>query len=73
MLFHELVRSRRSIRRWTDEAVPRADLEQMLDCARLAPSDTNAQPWHFTLTTNRVHIQQLEQATPPRSRELRPG
>ncbi|HYF77926.1 MAG TPA: nitroreductase family protein [Symbiobacteriaceae bacterium] len=70
MLFHELVRSRRSIRRWTDEPVPRADLEQMLDCARLAPSDTNAQPWHFTVTTNRVRIQQLEQATHARFREL---
>ncbi|MFZ5815748.1 MAG: nitroreductase family protein [Bacillota bacterium] len=62
-LFHEIVRSRRSIRRWLDQPVPRADLERILDCARLAPSDTNAQPWHFTVVTDRVLIRDLERST----------
>lgn len=65
-LFHEIVATRRSIRRWLDEPVPRADLEQILDCARLAPSDTNAQPWHFTVVTDRELILDLERSTQAR-------
>lgn len=65
-LFHEIVAGRRSIRRWLDEPVPRAHLEQILDCARLAPSDTNAQPWHFTVVTDRSLIEALERSTKAR-------
>lgn len=69
-VFRELVRSRRSIRRWLDEPVPRAHLELMLDCARMAPSDTNAQPWHFTVVTDRNLIRSLEHATLDRFAQL---
>jgi len=65
-ILHEIIRTRRSIRRWLDQPVPRGDLEQMVDCARLAPSDTNAQPWHFTIVTNRPLIQELERLTQAR-------
>lgn len=62
----QLIASRRSIRRWTEEPVPREDLLRMVDAARLAPSDTNAQPWHFTVVTDRALVQQLAQATSDR-------
>jgi nitroreductase len=62
-LFYDLVRNRRSVRNWADEAVPRADLERMVDCARMAPSDTNAQPWHFTVVSDRTLIRRLEATT----------
>jgi nitroreductase/GNAT superfamily N-acetyltransferase len=38
---------RRSIRRYTDEAVSDAEVEQILEAARLAPSGSNTQPWRF--------------------------
>lgn len=72
-LFHEIVSTRRSIRRWLDEPVPRADLERILDCARLAPSDTNAQPWHFTVVTDRALIIDLERSTQARFADLAEG
>lgn len=62
-LFHELVHTRRSIRRWLEDPIPRMDLERMVDCARWAPSDTNAQPWHFTVVTDRALIRTLEAET----------
>ncbi len=65
-ILHEIISTRRSIRRWTDQPVPRADLEQILDCARLAPSDTNSQPWHFTAVTNQPLIRELERLTQER-------
>lgn len=47
-LFAELVRRRRSCRRYElSRPVPRALLDQCLDAARLAPSACNRQPWRF--------------------------
>jgi nitroreductase len=39
--------SRRSIRRFKDEAVSEEVLSNILEAGRLAPSATNNQPWHF--------------------------
>ena len=38
---------RRSIRRYTNEPVPDAAVNQILEAARVAPSGSNTQPWHF--------------------------
>lgn len=66
LTLHRIVRTRRSIRRWLPGPVPREDLERIVDTARLAPSDTNAQPWHFTVVTDTGLIQQLEQLSQQR-------
>ena len=39
------IRSRMSVRAFTGQAVPRADIEAILDVASRAPSGTNCQPW----------------------------
>jgi len=38
---------RRSIRKYAAEPVSDAAIEQILEAARLAPSGSNTQPWHF--------------------------
>lgn len=43
----ETIYSRRSIRRFTDEAISDEHLHEMLDAAMTAPSAGNAQPWEF--------------------------
>jgi F420 biosynthesis protein FbiB-like protein len=45
----DVIRSRRSIRRYLDQPVPRELIEQLLDAARWAPSAHNRQPWRFTV------------------------
>ena len=45
--FRRLVRSRRSIRRYTDQPVERDKVLACLEAARLAPSADNVQPWRF--------------------------
>jgi nitroreductase len=45
--FQELVRSRRSIRRYLDEPVERKKILTCIEAARLAPSADNVQPWRF--------------------------
>lgn len=45
--FLELVKKRRSVRGYEPRAVEREKLEYILECARLAPSAVNFQPWRF--------------------------
>lgn len=46
-----LLRSRRSIRRFTNEAVPAAVIERLIAVATFAPSAHNRQPWRFAVVT----------------------
>lgn len=45
--FRKVVRSRRSVRRFTAEPVPGEVLDDCLDLAMLAPNSSNLQPWEF--------------------------
>lgn len=47
MDFLELVRMRYSVRQYSAREVEKEKLEYVLECARLAPSAVNKQPWHF--------------------------
>lgn len=47
MDFLELTKKRYSVRKFTDEIVSEEDLNYVLECMRMAPSATNAQPWKF--------------------------
>ncbi len=48
----EAIRTRRSIRRFTGEPIPREDLETIIDAARLAATGYNNQPWEFVVVTD---------------------
>ena len=45
----DLIRTRRSIRRYTRDAVPADVVEQLLTAATWAPSAHNRQPWRFVV------------------------
>lgn len=51
MTFKELSEQRYSVRSYTDEPVSEEQLSYILECARLAPSAVNFQPWHFYIVT----------------------
>jgi nitroreductase len=42
----EAVRTRRSVRAFRPDPVPRETVEKILDLARFAPNGSNIQPWH---------------------------
>jgi len=50
----EAIRTRRSIRSFKPDPVPRKVLEELLDVCRWAPSGANAQPWHFAVLGGKV-------------------
>ncbi|MDY0267201.1 MAG: nitroreductase family protein [Methanimicrococcus sp.] len=45
----QTIRSRRSVRKYSQEAISKENISTMLDCARFAPSGLNNQPWRFIL------------------------
>ena len=45
----ELLLSRRSIRRYTDQPIPPATIDRLLTAATQAPSAHNRQPWRFAI------------------------
>ena len=47
----DLIKSRRSIRRYIDESIPRSSILRLLEAATWAPSAHNRQPWRFAVIT----------------------
>ena len=51
MSVHEAIASRRSVRRFLPDPVPRDTIEAILALAARAPSGNNIQPWHVVVLT----------------------
>ena len=49
--FSTFLRSRRSVRQFSDRAVDKAVLHRLIEAATTAPSSTNRQPWRFAVVT----------------------
>jgi nitroreductase len=58
----EAIRTRRSIRKFTGEPVPRPHIEMIVDAGRLAATGYNHQPWDFIVITQKEMIDQLKSA-----------
>lgn len=48
----DAIKNRRSVRRYSTEAVPEDALRRVLEAGRVAPSAMNNQPWHFVVVTD---------------------
>ena len=57
--FLELVRSRRSIRRYKPDPIDPAVLTRILEAGSLAPSGNNTQPWRFIVVRDREMKERL--------------
>ena len=57
--FLELVKKRRSIRRFKPEPMPEEAIENMLEAARWAMSGANAQPWEFVVVRDESTRQKI--------------
>jgi len=50
----EALRTRRSVRSFSDKPVPKEVIEDIVDCGRLAATARNVQPWEFVVVTDAV-------------------
>jgi F420 biosynthesis protein FbiB-like protein len=58
----EIIRGRRSVRRYQDRQVPRQLIEEILEAARWAPSPHGRQPWRFVVLTRDAPKRELAAA-----------
>ena len=52
MEYMDVIRKRRSIRKYKPDPVPEEEIKYILEAARLAPSWANTQCWHFVVVTD---------------------
>lgn len=55
----EAIRTRRSIRKWSDRPLEKETIIQLMDVVRLAPSGHNGQQWEIIVVTDRDRLEQL--------------
>jgi len=68
-----VIRSRHSVRKYKDSPVGEKTIRDASDCARLAPTARNEQPWLFGVIQNRETLQAIaDLARTPGSSPMRP-
>ena len=65
------LRSRRSVRVFTDRPIDRDVLVRVLAAATTAPSSTNRQPWRFTVVRSPALRQRVAQAVADKAAEMK--
>lgn len=59
----EQIKMRRSIRKYANKPVEDEKIMQLIESARLAPSGSNTQPWHFVIVKSDVTRSKLVQVS----------
>jgi nitroreductase len=59
MDFTDIIKSRRSIRRFQDKGIQQKDIDDILNCAHLAPTAINVQPWLIGCVTDKTLLKKL--------------
>ncbi|MGI9272331.1 MAG: nitroreductase family protein [Woeseiaceae bacterium] len=68
--FYETVDRRRTVREFSDRAVPRDIIETALKAANTAPSGANLQPWHFAVVSGAETKKRIREAAEVEEREF---
>lgn len=58
------IRTRRSIRKYTEEKIDEQTLATILDAGFCAPSASNKRPWHFLVIRDKARLQVIAEAHP---------
>ncbi len=60
----EIIKSRRSIRKYVDKKIPDEALKRILEAAIWAPSGSNEQAWYFVIVRSKEKIEKIKALTP---------
>ena len=55
----QTIMNRKSVRSFTDQAIPAEYMEVMLKAAMAAPSGSNIQPWHFVVVNDKSQFERI--------------
>ncbi len=64
MTFHDLISTRRSIRKFRGQRIEKEIVEKLLEAALRSPSSRSINPWHFIVVDHPQTIQKLALAKP---------
>ena len=62
MAIMDIIKERKSVRKYLDKPIDREKIELCIEAARLAPSADNMQPWRFIVLDDRELIQEMGQS-----------
>ena len=63
-MFHSLIRTRRSIRRYENKPIEAEKIDLLLEATLRPPSSNNRKPWEFVVVTDKELLEQLSSAKP---------
>jgi nitroreductase len=66
----EAIKWRRSVRKFSSQKIERDKVLQILEAARLAPSSSNRQAWHFLVIDDPLIIKQIPDTAPVGTRRI---
>ncbi|MBN2058318.1 MAG: nitroreductase family protein [Candidatus Saganbacteria bacterium] len=66
----DIIKERFSVREYQDRPVEQEKLDLVLEAARLAPSASNSQPWHFYVVRDKEKIRALAGEMPLGTRNI---
>ena len=61
---YRAIKSRRAVRQFAADPVPRQQIEEVIQAGRLSASAKNRQPWQFVIVTERETLQALSACGP---------
>ncbi len=64
MDFFDIVKSRRSVRKYRPDRVPSDIVKKLLEAGRLAPSGSNIQPWRFIIIDDPKVLNTVKKVSP---------
>jgi nitroreductase len=64
------IKWRRSVRNFSPQQIEREKISQILEAARLAPSSSNRQAWHFVVVDDKKIIEQIPGTVPVGTRRI---
>lgn len=73
LAFFQHMKSRHSIRKFSDQEVPKSIIENALSAAGRAPSGANHQPWHFVAISSQNVKQQIREQAEQHERRFYSG
>ncbi len=57
----DIIKTRRSVREYSEKQVSDEDIKFLIDCARFAPSGFNMQPWSFLVVKNKDVMRKISE------------
>jgi nitroreductase len=64
MQVNEIIKNRKSIRRYKNESVSDEQVKSLLEAAMMAPSAVNKRPWQFIVVRNRDVLEKIMKINP---------